>query len=176
MKLRLTTVNIDTETLNLLSILLVVVNIVAFGFFGIRSEVLSLMQKNDFINEVQETITRLQEKLNQLQNAKVDLKDTKKYDLYLDKVLPPDLALQNYLVDIVRIAAQSGFEVTAFKPENTVDKTTLISVQLKGNYFGVVALVKDLEGLKRLTTVDKVEVRIDEFDQRVNIWIKLISL
>ncbi|MFZ5424492.1 MAG: type 4a pilus biogenesis protein PilO [Patescibacteria group bacterium] len=146
---------------------------IIFGISGFRPSILALAQKNKFKEELQDIKLALDNKITDLSLAEKDLKEAETYLPILDKVIPSEPKTDEYLKDLVRIAARNGFIVRNFQPLGQTPEEVEVNIEFSGEVFKLDKLIKEMEDMDRLITVKEVKVNNDNVRSNVKMKIEI---
>lgn len=135
---------------------LFVIYLVAFGYYGTVPMILAWGNKQFYINDYKNKLVALETKNLVLEDYSVKLKKLDTNIKLLDINLPSDSLLDNYLLTIVNVFAKHGFSVSTISVQDSLGdygKTYSIRLTSSGNITDTAEFVKDVESLKRITTV-----------------------
>ena len=148
---------------------------VIFGFFGIYPNVKAISQKVPLVYEMNKVNKDLSSKAIELWELESVLKEVRSDVGFLHSYMPNNFDIQNYMVDFVISAAQTGFLVDRFSPAEKDGNVTEISITLLGGG-DLVALVNLLEDMERVTEVSQLVYTIEESGERLRIVVNTYSM
>jgi hypothetical protein len=127
--------------------------VIVFCFFGIGRLITVLSQKIQLASDIETTASSLNKKQDDLEKILPTLKEAQPYAQYLDLYMPNKLNIERYLIDLASAASQAGFRVSKFIPvAGSSPAVYQISTVFDGNG-NLPALIKNIEDLKRITSV-----------------------
>ncbi len=149
--------------------LLLVFNILFFGYFGIVQGVKGINQKITHLRKHKEIYAILQNEDENIATLKNLIAESHTYKAALDKSIPYSAEVDDYLVDFLVTAARHGYAVEKFSVSKQSDQNALgIETIISGNLTELHDFIQDVESLDRLTTVNKVDANFEE-GMRANI-------
>ena len=89
--------------------------------------------------------------------------------------MPEDINIENYLVSLTSIASKNGFSIRRLVPlegGSNNDLTVQVSVDGYGN---VTDLIRDIEGLKRVTKIIVVDINRVKGRERIELQLQIFS-
>ncbi|MEG6585545.1 type 4a pilus biogenesis protein PilO [Dendrosporobacter sp. 1207_IL3150] len=97
----------------------------------------------------------------------------------VDKMLPHNIELSEFIVEVEKSASNSGLQLTKFKPGQEVNKNGYREIPLelvvKGDYFQTLAFLKKLEDLTRFNSGNNVSVQYRDGQLESKILINIYS-
>ena len=133
-----------------------------FGFFGIRSLGSVMLDKLKLISEMKTLNQNLEKNLESISAASESLSSTGSNLTFLFAYVPKTPAIHDYLIEILGLAAEAGFNIKTYTPflneEIDVDNTKVqLLVRFEGNG-DPIKLIDKIEKLKRITKVTDVKL------------------
>lgn len=156
--------------------LLFIINLLFVGLLGIRPLIQTIKKEHSLEKTLKETKETLENKQATLESLKNTLEETKQERESLEKVIPQKDELDNYLIDVVRIAATQGFELVSFSKGEQTDQKIEITIIVTGDVTRIGNLIETLENATRMTAVENILVGIDKKDPNAVIKLGIYSL
>jgi len=149
--------------------------VVFFGFFGIYPNVKAIFQKVPLVYEMSKINKDLSSKAIELSKLENVLKEVRNDATFLHNYMPDNFDIQNYMVDFVISAAQTGFLVDRFIPMEKDNNITEVSVTLSGGG-NLPALVSLLEDMERVTEVSQLRYTVEKDGGILRVVVKTYSM
>lgn len=141
---------------SLFSFLMVII-MIAVGYFLINPYVSELKNLNTGIDAKTNENSELEQKLISLQKLKKDFEENEDTVKMLDLALPESDMLAEVVETIQDIANDSVVEITSIKQSKSKDNTsTVISITFEGSYSSFKMFLEDIEDNIRLATPTKI--------------------
>jgi len=149
--------------------------VVVFGFLGIIPLTSSIFKKSSALIEGNKVYQDLVKKEQSLKLASEELRSINPYIFYLEAYMPEDINLDDYLVSLTAVSANDGFDIRRLAPlGDVVNNSLAIQVSFDG-YGKITDLVRDVEGLKRVTRITEVEVNRVKGKDRIDLLLQIFS-
>lgn len=149
--------------------------IVIFGFFGIYPSVRAIFQKVPLVYEMSKINRDLFSKATELSKLETVLEEVRSDAVFLHNYMPDNFDIQNYMVDFVISAAQTGFLVDRFIPMEKDNNITEVSVTLSGGG-DLPTFVSLLEDMKRVTEISQLTYTIEKDGGTLKAVVKTYSM
>lgn len=130
---------------------------IVFGLFGVYPQIKLLTKGIKTHKEMREINNSLNTKINFIKDESLRIENNPKAVKNLDKALPTDYEVQNYIVDLSFGVAEADFDLQAVRAERLLDSNQGVGITADFKGEGSIGeLVKSIESLKRATQVNKV--------------------
>jgi Tfp pilus assembly protein PilO len=132
-----------------------VVAFVVFGLGGIYPQIKVLREGVNTYKEMKEINNSLVSKINLISSEYIKIESSKEEIIKLDKALPADYEIQNYIVDLSFAVAKAGYSLVAFNAQKLTETDTSVkaSATLEGKG-SVGELIKSIESLDRAAQIN----------------------
>lgn len=166
---------IDSKPQNQAIILLVlfVVNLSVFGFFGIFKGYRSFSEKRNVLVEYKTVETNLRSNLDVIEKFEPYIKGNRGLE-FLDIAVPSSPSNSDFLQELARVCSRNGFILDRgnFSEPNELGNQ-LVIVNLSGRIEDLPDLLQDMEAMTRIISISKVSASptksTDSSEQRINV-------
>ena len=147
---------------------------ILFGVIGIYKQVSDLTKKNSVIKEISVLNDSLRKKIEVIGNEKAKIDKNTEGVNFLNRYLPDDYGTEDYIVDFSFSVAEKGFKFKSYTQQNvsedshTIDAT--VDLEGSGDFGG---LLSNIESLKRIAQVKKIDVRNVQRGYAVNVLLNI---
>lgn len=149
------------------------ITVFLFGFYGVYPGIKNFLENRKVFSQLTQLKTSLEEKKAFLVATQSDLARVGKYKEPLNKIIPDDYEVQNYLIEFAVAASSSGFGLRSFTVGEISENYINILVTLDGPYIFLSRLVKNIESLSRFTEITSINVAFDK-DKSVFVHLNLL--
>ncbi|HOA18459.1 MAG TPA: hypothetical protein PKK54_00995 [bacterium] len=154
-----------------------IVVFIIFGIFGSSLMIRGIIYQNNLIKELGNINQSLSTKRDSIQNEFQKIKDNEESIKILDSYLSAGYNLQDYLVDYSFISAETGLSLKSLINTSESDDSTALKVTSSHEGTGdVVSLVGKIEEMKRVSEIEKLDVRNGKDEKEVVINLKVFVL
>jgi len=150
---------------------------IVFGLIGIYPQIKVLRDSIRTYNEMKEINKSLFSKINLINQEALKIENSKDGVEKLNKALPADYEVQNYIVDLSFAVAKTGYGLEGFTAgtPTEADKGVLASAELKGK--GKVGeLIKAIESLDRAAQVNGFKLSEQDNERSIDCFLNLYIL
>lgn len=152
-----------------------IICILVFGMFGIIPLTSSIFEKITLLKNMNNALSSLNEKEKSLISASKDYEEIFPYIYYLDSYMPKDINLDDYIIGLNSVISINGFFLNRVHPEAAIkDNSLSVSINLDG-YGNLNDLVKNIESLKRLTSISNLSVNQVKGRESIDITLQIFS-
>lgn len=156
------------------AISLVIVGIIFF--FGIKPTFIAIRQNAAYrrqINDIKqnmeakiETIDTMEEEMNRV-SQEIDL---------LNTAIPNKADLEQFLSELVLVAARSGFVLDRVKKSEVFDEEIPVNLELRGQLEQLPKLTGEIESMDRFVKIVNIRTQQEDFDAVVRMKINIYTL
>lgn len=137
------------------------ITVVVYGFFGIRPLWKVIVQKQKLLEQIRDVTIDLDRNVLHLKSVQNDLYTYSDSLVYLEKYMPKQFNVQNYMLDFVDTASKSGFIVKSFRPEIQEDSAEInLNIALTGDG-DMKDFVYKIEEMKRTSQIKSIKYSMD---------------
>lgn len=129
--------------------------IVVFGIYPATKELLAKYQITVQMTKLNEDLLK---KYNEVSDVSEKLELVATDIPYLDKNIPENFDLQNYMVDFITAVGEAGYYVDSFAPGWKTGPSVEIFANLSGNG-DLVQLTQNIEGMDRVSEIQNIELK-----------------
>lgn len=154
-----------------------VLALLIFGVFGFYSQISKLSRKNAVYDEMTVLNKSLEQKIALIKSEKDKLVRGQEGVEILDRVLPSNYGIQDYVVDLSFAVSEKGYGLRSFTTQDagTTNSNIKASARLEGTgSFG--ELVRNVESLKRIAQVEGLSVKHLRDGYEVNLLLDIFVL
>jgi Tfp pilus assembly protein PilO len=135
-----------------------------------------IREKKQTINELRTLNFDLEKKANGLQKLRADLEGSRVYVSSLGEAIPKSPKVEDYLVDLVTAVGSVGYRQNYFLPVPSESGTLGIRVRYQGSPSQFLSLIKAIEEMPRLTTINEITYSYTEEAAQVNMYLEIYHL
>jgi hypothetical protein len=134
-----------------------IMTFLVIGLFGIYPQVGILVKNIQIRKEMQEVNNSLRNKIDSLNQETLKIENNVEGIQALDKTMPADYEIQNYIVDFSFAVSKAGYNLTGLQTGGITDsdQAVAVSADLEGNG-SIGELIKSIESLNRAAQVKSV--------------------
>lgn len=133
----------------------ILITIFFFDAYGVYSLLKITKNKHETLQKLEKLNTDLVYKKDQIDMLKDKLEESQFYLDMLEKVVPKEPLVEDYMVDLVGTAAKHGYKQEKLQRRNVKDNYLELRVFLKGQEDQFVPLMESLEKRDRLAVIDR---------------------
>jgi Tfp pilus assembly protein PilO len=135
-----------------------VLTFLVFGLMGIYPQAEILFKSIRTREEMQEINKALGNKINYLNQEALKIEGVDRGVKALEKTLPEDYEVQNYVVDLSFATAEAGYALVGLSTEGVINENqgTAVSAELEGNG-NIGKLIESIESLDRAAQVKQIK-------------------
>jgi voltage-gated potassium channel Kch len=129
-----------------------------FGLMGIYPQARILSKSIRTSREMQEIDKSLRNKIDLLNQEALKIENNDKGIKALEKALPADYEVQNYIVNLSFAVSKAGYDLVGLRAEKVIDagQGVVVSAELEGNG-NIGELIKSIESLDRAAQVNQIK-------------------
>lgn len=161
----------------LISILLI--NLLLVGIFGLYKYTKALKSKYEYLGEMRQVKTRLEDKLELINQTKADINNYNKELEALDASLPAGEATEYLIPDLIRQAAKTGHRLERFNPQQKNPEQNYFEARIDfvGLEENTGELIRNIESVPRLLEITKLTLSTNKQDENVtSMSVKIYTL
>jgi hypothetical protein len=156
--------------------ILILVTIFLFDLYGIYTLIKVTKNRHTTLQKLDKLNNDLEYKRDRTDILKKKLEESQLYLDMLENVVPKKPLVENYMVDLVGIAAKHGFKQERLQKRRTVDNYVEVRVFLKGQRDQFVPFIQSLEKTDRLSVINRLYYSLEEETVNVELAIKIYYL
>jgi hypothetical protein len=127
------------------------------GLFGIYPLARESIAKYQVSTQMVSLNKDLQRKFSEVSDASVKISAVGSGVSYLDRYLPENFDLQNYMIDFMTASGKAGYSLNTFMPVDQKGAAVGIYISLSGEG-NLVSLIKNLEDMNRISEIQSINL------------------
>jgi Tfp pilus assembly protein PilO len=147
---------------------------VVFGFLGLQLSLSTYSEKKVQLKEIKDNIELLQNKKFVLVDTEANLNSVAAALPGLFLAIPDSPDFQNYLLQLITVAANNGFVISEFNSTISSDNTEgTLKLEISGNRDNISNIISEIEKFPRITSINSLDLDLKEPSAKMYITMKV---
>ncbi len=145
-------------------------------FFGIKPTITAIGQNIAYKRQLNEIKTNMETKLEQIDLGEENMNRISTEIELLNTAIPNKSELEQFLSELVLVAARSGFVLDRVKKNEEFEKEIPVHLELRGQLDQLPKLTDEIEKMERFVKIINIRTQQEEYDAIIRMKINIYML